>query len=346
MSSNVSSSPPLITTPSGDEQQQNQDLLSLSPSDIKIALLILGNIVSSVSIILVNKTIMNKFHFPFAIVLTMCHFGFSAFCLELAAFFQLFETKRIHWKQSIIYGTLNVFAICFMNYSLQTNSVSVYQMIKLLCIPCTVLFEYCWFNQSFSKEIVGSLIAIFTGVSIVVFTDVELNSMGSLYGMIAILSSSLAQIFIGRGHQLCEVNSLQMLHSLFIPQTLLTFFMCLPTEILPNQEILLSKLLASAPLVSLVIGSCVISVLTNYFAVSSVAATSAVTVQVVGHAKTCFILAMGVIIFPKKDYPLLGHVKDTVGVVVGMCGVVLYTYFKKRKNSTTTTTTATTATTT
>ncbi len=65
----------------------------------------------------------------------------------------------------------------------------------------------------------------------------------------------------------------------------------------------------------------------NLSSMGIIGKTSAVTYQVVGHAKTCFILIFGYVMFP-TNVDSFTFVKNVLGVVVALMAVFAYTYFK------------------
>ncbi len=122
--------PPPVTAPSSHQSR-------------RIASLIVASIASSVVLILGNKVLITKFGFSHVLFLSATHFFACMAFLELLAAYYYFTPKR-HTVPSSIAWTMASFgcaSIVFMNFNLKYNSVGVYQMSKLLCIPVMVLLQ-------------------------------------------------------------------------------------------------------------------------------------------------------------------------------------------------------------
>ena len=79
--------------------------------------------------------------------------------------------------------------------------------------------------------------------------------------------------------------------------------------------------------------TCVLAIAVNILSYALIGKTSAVTYQVVGHAKTCLVLIGGYVLVrstPKSPEELL---KNILGVIVAMVGVLLYSWFNLQESS-------------
>ena len=104
-----------------------------------------------------------------------------------------------------------------MNFSLQSNSVGFYQILKLLCIPCMVLLQTLFFNQIFSTKVKSVLFIIIFGVGIATVTDFELNLKGCLMGLFAVIFTAQFQIWQGEKQKLHRMSAMQINHSQALP---------------------------------------------------------------------------------------------------------------------------------
>ncbi|ONM29800.1 Nucleotide/sugar transporter family protein [Zea mays] len=68
------------------------------------------------------------------------------------------------------------------------------QMTKLAIIPCTVILETLFFRKKFSRNIKLSLSVLLLGVGVATVTDLQLNVMGSVLSLLAIITTCIAQI--------------------------------------------------------------------------------------------------------------------------------------------------------
>lgn len=81
------------------------------------------------------------------------------------------------------------------------------------------------------------------------------------------------------------------------------------------------------PFQTFIILSCVIAVSVNFSTFLVIGKTSPVTYQVLGHLKTCLVLAFG--------YTLLHdpfNVRNIIGIAVAVFGMGLYSYFCTQEN--------------
>ncbi len=109
--------------------------------------LVVGSILSSVLLVVINKMIFERgFHFVFA--LSTLHFIVTAGLLTImSAWMKLFEPGYLPFYTNLLVGALGVASITLMNFSLQYNSVGFYQVLKLCVIPAgesafSLLFIY------------------------------------------------------------------------------------------------------------------------------------------------------------------------------------------------------------
>jgi solute carrier family 35 protein E3 len=298
------------------------------PSTFKTAFFIVGNVASSVSLIMVNKMIMETHGFSYVIVLTALHFAFTAILFGALTALNVIETKELPLWPCLYTSLTNVGSIVFMNFSLHTNSVGFYQITKLVCIPVMVFIETFFYGKTFSLQVKISLLTLIIGVAIVTVTDVKLNLLGVVYGVLAIACTSMSQIALGDNQKAHNLSSLQMLENIIAPQALITVLFAIPIEMIPQMDGIVFALRNTTTL-GLVILSCIISISVNFFTIALISATSAVTYQVVGHTKTCLILLLGFILFP-INMPSSTFLKNIGGIVVAVVGVVAYGHFKSR----------------
>ncbi|CAN1837310.1 UDP-xylose transporter 1 [Linum perenne] len=152
------------------------------------------SVASSVSIVICNKALMSNLGFPFATTLTSWHLVVTFCTLYVAHRFNLFESKSVDTKTVILFGLLNGVSIGFLNLSLGFNSIGFYQMTKLAIIPFTVLLETLFLNKYFSQKIKFALFLLLVGVGIASVTDLQLNCLGTVLSLLAILTTCVGQI--------------------------------------------------------------------------------------------------------------------------------------------------------
>lgn len=188
------------------------------------------------------------------------------------------------------------------------------------------------------------MVLVLLGVGIASITDVQLNLIGSIFGILAVLSTAQYQIWQGSKQREAKLNGMQCAASVAYVQI---FFGAILAAIFEGNKLL--QFLSSKHqtfayitntiydeglhdedeytyLNELIVLSCLLAVSVNVHSFSMIGKTSAVTWQVVGHGKTCLILISGYIMTPITDYDLF--LKNIFGVLIAMIGVILYSNLK------------------
>ncbi|KAF9675201.1 hypothetical protein SADUNF_Sadunf09G0007500 [Salix dunnii] len=308
------------------------------------------SVASSVSIVICNKALMSNLGFPFATTLTSWHLIVTFCTLHAAQRFHLFESKSIDMKTVMLFGILNGVSIGLLNLSLGFNSIGFYQMTKLAIIPFTVLLETLFLKKQFSQKIKLSLLVLLGGVGIASVTDLQLNFLGTILSLLAIITTCVGQIVsflnvfrfkmvldddstTGNKSPLTNtiqkrlnVSSTQLLYQ-SAPFQAAILFVSGPfvDHFLTKKNVFAYKY--SSIVSAFIILSCIISVSVNFSTFMVIGKTSPVTYQVLGHLKTCLVLAFG--------YTLLHDpftIRNIIGILVAILGMGLYSYFCVQDN--------------
>lgn len=279
------------------------------------------SVVSSVSIVICNKALISTLGFTFATTLTSWHLLVTFCSLHVALWMKLFEHKPFDARAVMGFGILNGISIGLLNLSLGFNSVGFYQMTKLAIIPCTVLLETLFFRKLFSKSVQFSLVILLLGVGIATVTDLQLNALGSLLSLLAVITTCVAQIMTNTIQKKFKVSSTQLLYQ-SCPYQAMTLFMIGPflDGLLTNQNVFAFKY--TPQVLFFIVLSCLISVSVNFSTFLVIGKTSPVTYQVLGHLKTCLVLAFGYVLL--RD-PFSW--RNILGILIAVVGMVLYSYY-------------------
>lgn len=89
----------------------------------------------------------------------------------------------------------SLLSVAFMNLNLSHNSVGFYQLSKLACIPCTLLVQYLAYSQTISRRVMLTLVPITFGVGFATVYDLDINFLGFVFAVAAVVATSFAQIF-------------------------------------------------------------------------------------------------------------------------------------------------------
>ncbi|XP_075105370.1 UDP-xylose transporter 1-like isoform X2 [Nicotiana tabacum] len=261
------------------------------------------SVASSVSIVICNKALMSNLGFPFALR------------------FNFFESKPIDMKTVMLFGILNGVSIGFLNLSLGFNSIGFYQMTKLAIIPFTVLLETIFLKKQFSWNIKFSLLILLLGVGIASITDLQLNFVGTVLSLLAIVTTCVGQILTNTIQKRLNISSTQLLYQSAPFQSAILFVTGpLVDQFLTKKNVFAYKY--SNVVLGFILLSCLIAVSVNFSTFLVIGKTSPVTYQVLGHLKTCLVLGLG--------YTLLHDPftsRNILGILVAIVGMGLYSYF-------------------
>ncbi|KAK1264964.1 hypothetical protein QJS04_geneDACA017027 [Acorus gramineus] len=279
------------------------------------------SVVSSVSIVICNKALISTLGFTFATTLTSWHLLVTFCSLHVALLMKLFEHKPFDARAVMGFGILNGISIGLLNLSLGFNSVGFYQMTKLAIIPCTVLLETLFFRKRFSRTIQFSLTILLLGVGIATVTDLQLNGLGSVLSLLAVVTTCIAQIMTNTIQKRFKVSSTQLLYQ-SCPYQAMTLFITGPflDGLLTNQNVFAFKY--TPQVLVFIVLSCLISVSVNFSTFLVIGKTSPVTYQVLGHLKTCLVLAFGYVLLHDPF-----SWRNICGILVALLGMILYSYF-------------------
>ncbi|XP_039017412.1 UDP-xylose transporter 1-like isoform X1 [Hibiscus syriacus] len=284
------------------------------------------SVASSVSIVICNKALMSNLGFPFATTLTSWHLMVTFCTLHAAQRFNLFENKPIDVKTVMLFGILNGVSIGLLNLSLGFNSIGFYQMTKLAIIPFTVLLETIFLKKQFSQNIKLSLFLLLVGVGIASITDLQLNLVGTILSLLAIATTCVGQILTNTIQKRLNVSSTQLLYQSAPFQAAILFVSGpLVDQLLTKQNVFAHKY--SPIVLAFIVLSCIISVSVNFSTFLVIGKTSPVTYQVLGHLKTCLVLAFGYTLLhdPFTD-------RNIIGILIAIFGMGLYSYFCTQEN--------------
>ncbi|GLT34830.1 hypothetical protein SLA2020_093230 [Shorea laevis] len=279
------------------------------------------SVVSSVSIVICNKALISTLAFTFATTLTSWHLLVTFCSLHVALWMKLFEHKPFDARAVMGFGILNGISIGLLNLSLGFNSVGFYQMTKLAIIPCTVLLETLFFRKKFSRNIQISLAILLVGVGIATVTDLQLNVLGSILSLLAVVTTCVAQIMTNTIQKKFKVSSTQLLYQ-SCPYQAITLFIIGPflDGLLTNKNVFAFKY--TPQVLFFIVLSCLISVSVNFSTFLVIGKTSPVTYQVLGHVKTCLVLAFGYVLLHDPF-----SWRNILGILIAVIGMVLYSYY-------------------
>lgn len=284
------------------------------------------SVISSVSIVICNKALLTTFGFNFATTLTSWHLLVTFCSLHVAQMLNFFENKAFDSRTVMGFGLLNGISIGLLNLCLGFNSVGFYQMTKLAIIPCTVLLETLFLRKVFSRHIQTALFVLLFGVGIATVTDLQLNLLGSVISVLAIVTTCVAQIMTNTIQKKFKVSSTQLLYQ-SCPYQAATLLITGPflDGFLTEKSVF--AFAYTTPVLFFIILSCLISVSVNFSTFLVIGKTSPVTYQVLGHLKTCLVLAFGYILLQNPF-----SWQNVFGIAIAVVGMGLYSFVSVKES--------------
>lgn len=292
---------------------------------------IIGSVISSTAIIMMNKYVMDKYYFSSPTFLTAYHFLMTWGLLEMMCRMGFFERardmpQRPRWEL----GAATVGAVVLMNFNLKMNSVGFYQLSKLMCIPGIVIYNYLFENKTTPLNILGSLAILLVGISLFTVNDVQLNLPGTIVALAGVTFVATSQTKTGTVQKAYNINGPSAQHATAFHQFVIALVCAFLIETHGENNIFDHEFAPVEVVVILLTG--VVSVSVNVCAFGLIGKTSAVTYQVVGHCKTILIFIFGLIMFPPNQYETTAQfAKKIIGLIIAMTGVIYYTYLQLKE---------------
>ncbi|CCU76669.1 putative solute carrier family 35 member E3 [Blumeria hordei DH14] len=281
------------------------------------------NTVATISIVFTNKAIFSEPSLKLA-QLTFAAFHFTITWLTLYVLsrprFSMFMPKKVTIREIIPLSVVMGLNVILPNLSLAFSTVTFYQVARILLTPTVALMNYILYKSTLPRNAILALIPACLGVGMVSYYDSKPSAdatvkttsyLGVLFACTGIFASSLYTVWISSYHKKLKMDSMQLLFN----QTPLAAFMLLFVipfvDVFPVwTEVPVNKWL-------LIMMSGFFACLINISQFFIIAQTGPVSSTVVGHVKTCSIVAIGWIISGRA----LGD-KALVGVFIAILGII------------------------
>ncbi|KAL4418890.1 hypothetical protein ABPG77_002633 [Micractinium sp. CCAP 211/92] len=269
-----------------------------------------GNVSTSVLIVFVNKVLLKNYAYHYATTLTALHFLVCSISIWFAQKGGMIKQTTMPFNDLMLFTFIADISILTLNLSLMLNTVSFYQIAKLLIIPFVCFVESSFLGRSFSREVVSSILLVIAGVAVVTIQDLQLDI--SLGGMI------IAQIFVRTMQQKHKLSAHELLSNT-APAQAWTLLLVGPflDKLVSSDWVF--KYEWSTPALVVMVASCSLAVLVNVSQFMCLGRFSAVSFQVLGHSKTILVLLGG--------WAFLGDTitaKKFCGMLLAVSGMVWY----------------------
>lgn len=296
--------------------------MSSGSADMTVVIGVVGNILSVVGVVIMNKYITEKDGFNFMVFLSFLHFAFTSIGCRLMMMGGFFSWTPAPFSGVLPVAIGSLLSVAFMNLNLSHNSVGFYQLSKLLCIPVTLWIQYVAYNTTVSRAVQVTLIPITFGVGYATIYDIEIRPVGFIFAGCAIVATAVAQIFTNVYQKSLDCNALQLLHH---TSPLIACGMLIMSPFFDDAKALVHYEYSVGTVVRILI-SCMFALGVNVSNYLVLGKTSPLTYQVLGHLKTVLILVLGFIFFNKTV-----DLRNVLGIVIAMAGVIAYTEVRRRQ---------------
>ncbi|EPE36188.1 Multidrug resistance efflux transporter EmrE [Glarea lozoyensis ATCC 20868] len=283
------------------------------------------NTLATIGIVFTNKAIFSDPSLKLA-QLTFAAFHFFITWLTLFTLsrprFGMFTPRRVAVKEIIPLAITMALNVILPNLSLAFSTVTFYQVARILLTPTVALMNFVLYRSTLPRGAVLALIPACVGVGMVSYYDSlpsadanikTTSTLGVIFAFSGIFASSLYTVWIASYHKKLQMNSMQLLFNqaplaAFMLLYVIPFVDTFPTwtEVPINRwvMIMMSGLFA-----------CVIN-MSQFFIIAQ---TGPVSSTVVGHVKTCTIVALGWMMSGRA----VGD-KSVLGVFVAVGGIITY----------------------
>lgn len=200
-----------------------------------------------------------------------------------------------------------------LNLSLANNSISVYQLAKMLTVPGTVLLTYLMYGKTYSMEVLGSLAVMTGGIGLTIGTIEGVNFWGTFFALSGVLVVCLSSVMTGELQKKHKVDPAILSYHIFPPQLgMLALIVLVMEPVFPGQAGSIWDYQWSFEAVFCILATCCFAMLLNLSGLWILNVFTSVTYSVVGYLKTGCVLAIGIIIFGESF---------TAWTFFGLCGV-------------------------
>ena len=291
------------------------------------------NTLATIGIVFTNKAIFSDPSLKLVqLTFAAFHFVVTWFTLFVLSRprFNFFQSRRVSIREIAPLAVAMALNVILPNLSLAFSSVTFYQVARILLTPCVAAMNFILYRATLPRNALLMLIPACAGVGIVSYYDSlpsgdanvkTTSTLGVFFAFSGIFASSLYTVWIASYHRKLQMSSMQLLFnqapvSAFLLLYVIPFIDTFPTwrhvQFSRWIMILMSGLFAS---------------LINISQFFIIAQTGPVSSTVVGHVKTCTIVALGWMTSGRG----VGD-KSVLGVMIAIGGIVGYSVVMLKHN--------------
>ncbi|KAL8736226.1 MAG: hypothetical protein Q9166_000381 [cf. Caloplaca sp. 2 TL-2023] len=282
------------------------------------------NTVATVAIVFTNKAIFDDPSFRQSqVAFATFHLFITALTLYILSrpFISLFVPSPMRLRPMLPLATTMCLNVIFQNLSLTYSSITFYQIARILFTPMVALINFLFYQKSIPRNAAYTLLPMCLGVFIISYyepkstahPEAEQTTMLSVFlALTSVFIGSVYTVWIASYQRKFEMNGFQLLCNQAPIGGVMLMVLIPWTDKLPVvQEVPVNKwmmILLSGGLAALIN-------LSQFFIIAGAGAVSS---TVVGHVKTCAIVALGWVISrrPVTD-------RSAFGVILAITSIIL-----------------------
>jgi len=283
------------------------------------------NTLATIAIVFTNKAIFTDPSLKLVqLSFAAFHFFVTWFTLFVLSRPQLayFTPRRASIRDMIPLSIAMGLNVVLPNLSLAYSSVTFYQVARILLTPVVAIMNYVLYQSTLPRKAIIALIPACTGVGIVSYYDSlptgsgdvkPTTGLGVIFAVCGIFASSLYTVWIASYHRKLQMNSMQLLFNQAPVSVVMLLYVIPFVDVFPEwKELPVNRW-------ALIAMSGIFASLINISQFFIVAKTGPVSSTVVGHVKTCTIVALGWM----SSGRTVGD-KSIIGIFMALGGIIHY----------------------
>ncbi|PNY24982.1 Solute carrier family 35 member E3 [Tolypocladium capitatum] len=257
------------------------------------------NTLATVGIVFTNKAIFSDESLKLA-QLMFAAFHFSLTWLTLYTLSRpplaFFKPRRVSIREIAPLSVAMSLNVILPNLSLAYSSMTFYQVARILLTPCVAAMNYIIYRATLSRNAVLALVPTCVGVGMVSYYDslpaadakIQMTSaLGVVFAIAGIVASSLYTVWVASFHRKLQISSMQLLFNQAPVSALLLLYVIPFVDTFPVWSVVPWNRWA------MILMSGLFASLINISQFYIIAQGGPVSSTVVGHLKTCTIVALG-----------------------------------------------------
>ncbi|KAI4284990.1 MAG: hypothetical protein L6R38_001005 [Xanthoria sp. 2 TBL-2021] len=282
------------------------------------------NTVATVAIVFTNKAIFDDPTFRHSqVAFATFHLFITALTLYILSrpYISLFVPNPMRLRPMLPLAMTMCLNVIFQNLSLTYSSITFYQIARILFTPMVALINFLFYQKSIPRNAAYTLLPMCLGVFIISYyepkstahPEAEQTSLLSVFlALTSVFIGSIYTVWIASYQRKYEMNGFQLLYNQAPIGGVMLMVLIPWTDKLPVvQEAPVNKWL-------MILLSGGLAALINLSQFFIIAGAGAVSSTVVGHVKTCAIVALGWIISrrPVTD-------RSAFGVILAITSIIM-----------------------